>query len=709
LAGLLAGRPGARRSVVLEAQSNDVAPDSSYPRSLATASSSSTAPAVLWSKEVAPPPAASPASAAQGATNGEESGRTRASPAEVLALRGVAKAALRLLLRDQAEARQAAGHRAERRAAVERGQAPVRFGSPRLIRPGEVVTRSAQGKPAMMLPRWESLDFFSAAAFPTANLRLPPFADLTGEPALCCVLCGRSAGGGEAVLALPCAHVFCHRCFEDFLRKRWAALQSLEDTPAEKEHTIPCPICFKVLQRQDVHTLTYAELVVLCRRTAEGRSLTALEMKTALLKPMTPIGTVDPSTPVGCAASDAAAKRLADFEALLSQADQAAASTTTASAPDGATPPGQEGEAEHVQALLLKRRLERRRSGGVQGEAVRTAEDIDLLSWTPAVALAGATHAEQGHHHMIAAPAPSREMVVRPRRQTSSAVVAPAPPSATVVAVASSAPRTPVKTTGLGSHGGGVVGLPPAAGVTGVPPMPTGAPAAPNPPGPSSALTPVLPGRLAAAVPPPSTTMQGGSKGLVVATAGGATMVASPTVAGRPNASPTSPGMAAAPNTRNTLPGKSNSVRTTSGTLVVALAGTTSGGSSAPPPGIGSAPTGLGGAAESLTRRTPPTVTRRMSSTELPQKAAMNAQGGGTPQAVSRPREAVGGAPVQPATGPPQVIVLQRGQPRPQVLRAAPVAAQAAAPVAAQAKAAAAAGTPPGTPIISGLGERSSI
>jgi len=72
-------------------------------------------------------------------------------------------------------------------------------------------------------------------------------------------------------MALACGHGFCPRCFEVFLRRRWAALAAQEVPTSEKEQ-IPCPACGINLLRKDVHTLTGVELEKLCKRARERGS-----------------------------------------------------------------------------------------------------------------------------------------------------------------------------------------------------------------------------------------------------------------------------------------------------------------------------------------------------------------------------------------------------------------------------------------------------
>jgi len=70
---------------------------------------------------------------------------------------------------------------------------------------------------------------------------------------------------------LACGHGFCPRCFEAFLRRRWAALAA-QEVPASEKEQIPCPACGINLLRRDVHTLTGVELEKLCKRARERGS-----------------------------------------------------------------------------------------------------------------------------------------------------------------------------------------------------------------------------------------------------------------------------------------------------------------------------------------------------------------------------------------------------------------------------------------------------
>merc|ERR1719262_963319 len=108
----------------------------------------------------------------------------------------------------------------------------------------------------MVLPRWESLEAYNTESIEAGKLHL---LNVRGG-ALLCTVCHRVTGGGEAILALTCAHVFCPVCFEAFLRRRWAELASNQVDSSETEQ-IPCPLCGISLRRQDVHTLTDNEVI----------------------------------------------------------------------------------------------------------------------------------------------------------------------------------------------------------------------------------------------------------------------------------------------------------------------------------------------------------------------------------------------------------------------------------------------------------------
>jgi len=127
--------------------------------------------------------------------------------------------------------------------------------------------------PAMVLPRWESLEAFKLDKLDFSRLRpVPDKSD--GNEALICTVCSRAAGSGEAILAISCSHAFCPPCFEAFLRKRWAALAAHEVAASEKEQ-IPCPKCNLCLHRQDVHTLTQEELVRVCEKVRRHHAAAA--------------------------------------------------------------------------------------------------------------------------------------------------------------------------------------------------------------------------------------------------------------------------------------------------------------------------------------------------------------------------------------------------------------------------------------------------
>lgn len=126
--------------------------------------------------------------------------------------------------------------------------------------------------PAMVLPRWESLKVFDVETLDMTRLQLPSSGDRVAAVALACSVCGVPCGEGRAILAMVCAHIFCPRCFEAFLRRRWADLAAQRVTGPDSEQ-IPCPTCSIQLRRQDVHTLSSAELSDICsrvRRLATG-------------------------------------------------------------------------------------------------------------------------------------------------------------------------------------------------------------------------------------------------------------------------------------------------------------------------------------------------------------------------------------------------------------------------------------------------------
>merc|ERR1719149_15365 len=130
----------------------------------------------------------------------------------------------------------------------------------------------------MVLPRWESLETFASQGVEASKLQLLSISGSDQPPSLSCTVCARLIGGGEAILALVCFHVFCPICFEAFLRRRWAELAANQVDSAETEQ-IPCPKCSINLQRQDVHTLTSVEVAALVaqvrRRGSDCAQVTA--------------------------------------------------------------------------------------------------------------------------------------------------------------------------------------------------------------------------------------------------------------------------------------------------------------------------------------------------------------------------------------------------------------------------------------------------
>lgn len=126
--------------------------------------------------------------------------------------------------------------------------------------------------PAMVLPRWESLEAFSSDGFldPTKLQQLSVSSSESSRPKLTCSVSGASIGGGECILAMPCGHMFSPQTFEAFLRRRWAELAANTVDSSETEQ-IPCPKCGMVLQRKDVHTLTENEVADLVELVAAQR------------------------------------------------------------------------------------------------------------------------------------------------------------------------------------------------------------------------------------------------------------------------------------------------------------------------------------------------------------------------------------------------------------------------------------------------------
>lgn len=167
----------------------------------------------------------------------------------------------------------------------------LRASSPR---PGGGGSKVRNPGPAMVLPRWESLEVFRPGCLDLSRLKL---ATGVAGPGLLCAVCGGPAGAGEAIMALACSHTFCPVCFEAFLRRHWAQMsrEQLECTEPDntKSERIPCPSCGVSLKRQDVHTLTCEELTNVCGRIAQmsgcslGRS--ASSTASAIYPPSPPL------------------------------------------------------------------------------------------------------------------------------------------------------------------------------------------------------------------------------------------------------------------------------------------------------------------------------------------------------------------------------------------------------------------------------------
>jgi len=207
--------------------------------------------------------------------------RSEAADREAVALRilgkrYLTKVCLRELASRAAGRREAAVQRARLRTLLLQGQRGPAFCSPDPSGHGRSSAPSGSNRrggpstrqvvPAMVLPRWESLEAFSLDSLDVSRLRL--VTERGRGSALLCTLCRKPAGSGEAILALACGHGFCPRCFEAFLRRRWAALAA-QEVPASEKEQIPCPACGVNLLRKDVHTLTGVELDKLCKRARE--------------------------------------------------------------------------------------------------------------------------------------------------------------------------------------------------------------------------------------------------------------------------------------------------------------------------------------------------------------------------------------------------------------------------------------------------------
>jgi len=189
--------------------------------------------------------------------------------ARVALKRTLAKACILKLAQDGVRRKEGGRIRKVRMEAVTHGKvkSSAAFPSPKPQRPVGGCT-SRQLVPAMVLPRWESFDIFKSGGLPVGKLstvQVVSGANGTEPRRLACMVCQKAVGGGDAILALVCAHVFCPSCFEVFLRRRWADLASNLVDSSETEH-IPCPLCSAVLQRQDVHTLTEPEVLELAGR-----------------------------------------------------------------------------------------------------------------------------------------------------------------------------------------------------------------------------------------------------------------------------------------------------------------------------------------------------------------------------------------------------------------------------------------------------------
>lgn len=189
--------------------------------------------------------------------------------------KALVKACLLEFAQRDAKTKRSADARSIRREAVLLGHEPVAFASPKRTFREAGSGSSRNLVPAMVLPRWESWEVFSTEGVEAGKLRMLQVktpSKVGGLRRLSCLLCHRATGGGEAILALPCAHVFCPVCFETFLRKRWADLANNLVDSSETEQ-IPCPSCSTTLQRQDVHTLTEPEVVELAARVELANQL----------------------------------------------------------------------------------------------------------------------------------------------------------------------------------------------------------------------------------------------------------------------------------------------------------------------------------------------------------------------------------------------------------------------------------------------------
>lgn len=178
----------------------------------------------------------------------------------------LAKACVRDLAQRARRRSEAVIERKTRQDAAAQGNIPQAFPSPKRTR-SLGGTSARQLVPAMVLPRWESFDGFKSCGVAAGKLSmLKVYGDNNSQPRrLACMVCQKAVGGGETILALSCAHIFCPVCFEMFLRRRWAHLASNQVDSSETEH-IPCPLCSTKLQRQDVHTLTEPEVIDLAAR-----------------------------------------------------------------------------------------------------------------------------------------------------------------------------------------------------------------------------------------------------------------------------------------------------------------------------------------------------------------------------------------------------------------------------------------------------------
>ncbi|CAE8599862.1 unnamed protein product [Polarella glacialis] len=176
----------------------------------------------------------------------------------------LAKGLMLYLAKQEGLRKEASARRAE---LVASGRQSPAFDSPqrRSKAGGSTGSSSKNSVPAMVLPRYASLEVSALDNLDTGKLQRVRLLD-GQQPVLDCMVCSRKAGAGEAIVAVPCAHSFCPKCFEAFLRQRWAQLAA-QELPSNEKEQIPCPVCGISLLRHDVHTLTGPELEMLASQT----------------------------------------------------------------------------------------------------------------------------------------------------------------------------------------------------------------------------------------------------------------------------------------------------------------------------------------------------------------------------------------------------------------------------------------------------------